>query len=67
MDVLQAYPGFEFVEASPVDKIWGVGLAEDDPLIYDKANWLGQNLLGKALNAAQDMIFANINTRNESI
>ena len=37
------------VEASPYDKIWGVGLAEDNPLILDEKNWLGQNLLGKAL------------------
>jgi ribA/ribD-fused uncharacterized protein len=37
------------VEASPVDKIWGVGLAADDDLILDEANWKGQNLLGKAL------------------
>lgn len=38
--------GKSFVEASPYDKIWGVGLAETDPLIDDPANWLGENLLG---------------------
>ncbi|WP_231102537.1 NADAR family protein [Pseudoalteromonas luteoviolacea] len=37
------------VEASPVDKIWGVGLAEDNPLILDPHNWQGLNLLGYAL------------------
>lgn len=37
------------VEASPYDIIWGVGLAEDDPLILEEKNWCGQNLLGKAL------------------
>ncbi len=37
------------VEASPYDKIWGVGLGEDNNLILDQKNWLGENLLGKAL------------------
>lgn len=37
------------VEASPVDKIWGIGLAEDNDLVLDEKNWQGTNLLGKAL------------------
>lgn len=37
------------VEASPVDKIWGVGLAADDHDIYQPNNWKGLNLLGYAL------------------
>lgn len=37
------------VEASPYDKIWGVGMAEDHPDITDPSKWQGQNLLGKAL------------------
>lgn len=37
------------VEASPVDKIWGVGLAPENPLAQDPSKWRGQNLLGKAL------------------
>tara|TARA_R110002110_G_scaffold415797_1_gene656211 strand:+ start:33556 stop:34116 length:561 start_codon:yes stop_codon:yes gene_type:complete len=37
------------VEASPVDRIWGVGLAQDDPKINDPENWQGDNLLGFAL------------------
>jgi ribA/ribD-fused uncharacterized protein len=39
-----------FVEASPIDKVWGVGLGEDDPLILEEKNWQGLNLLGKSLN-----------------
>jgi ribA/ribD-fused uncharacterized protein len=34
------------VEASPVDRIWGVGLASDNPRIGDPSRWDGLNLLG---------------------
>lgn len=37
------------VEASPLDRIWGVGLRADDPRIHDRATWDGKNLLGEAL------------------
>lgn len=37
------------VEASPVDKVWGIGLAEDDPNCSNPGNWKGENLLGFAL------------------
>ena len=37
------------VEASPVDPIWGIGLAADDPRAKDPAQWQGRNLLGFAL------------------
>jgi len=37
------------VEASPVDKIWGVGLAVNHPNIENPNLWKGLNLLGFAL------------------
>ena len=43
-------------EASPVDKVWGVGLAADDEHILDETNWTGQNLLGKALMSVRDSL-----------
>jgi ribA/ribD-fused uncharacterized protein len=41
------------VEASPTDRIWGIGLSASDPRAADPATWRGQNLLGFALVAAR--------------
>lgn len=41
------------VEASPVDRIWGVGLASDDSRIENPMEWRGLNLLGFALMEAR--------------
>lgn len=37
------------VEASPKDRIWGIGLAESDPRALNIAEWRGENLLGTTL------------------
>ncbi|MFJ1302815.1 NADAR family protein [Pseudomonadota bacterium AL_CKDN230030165-1A_HGKHYDSX7] len=37
------------VEASPVDRIWGIGMAQDDEHIANPNLWRGLNLLGFAL------------------
>ena len=42
------------VEASPLDRIWGIGLAADDERAADPARWRGLNLLGFALMAARE-------------
>ncbi|MCK7625587.1 NADAR family protein [Streptomyces sp. RS10V-4] len=46
------------VEASPVDRIWGIGLAADDDRAADPARWRGLNLLGFALMAARQLLAA---------
>lgn len=42
------------VEASPVDAIWGIGMAGDHKDIYNPAKWSGLNLLGFALMEVRD-------------
>lgn len=44
------------VEASPVDRIWGIGLAEDDPDAENPERWKGLNLLGFALMETRDIL-----------
>lgn len=47
------------VEASPVDSIWGNGMAADHPDINDPLKWKGQNLLGYALMEVRDKLIEN--------
>jgi ribA/ribD-fused uncharacterized protein len=44
------------VEASPLDRLWGVGLAPDDPRAQDLAQWQGRNWLGAALEQVRDAL-----------
>jgi ribA/ribD-fused uncharacterized protein len=44
------------VEASPLDAIWGIGLAADDPRARRPAEWPGRNLLGFALMQARHVL-----------
>ncbi|WP_353718637.1 NADAR family protein [Dyadobacter sp. 676] len=44
------------VEASPVDPVWGIGLAADDPHAADPRKWKGLNLLGFALMETRDIL-----------
>jgi len=44
------------VEASPYDKVWGIGMRKDDPDATNPFQWKGQNLLGIVLMKARKII-----------
>ena len=46
------------VEASPTDRIWGIGLAADHPDVLAPERWLGLNLLGFCLMRARAQLAA---------
>ncbi|WP_368861540.1 NADAR domain-containing protein [Actinospica durhamensis] len=46
------------VEASPYDRIWGIGLPARDPRATGPAGWPGLNLLGFALMQVRSILVA---------
>lgn len=48
--------GLVLAEASPYDRIWGIGLKDDDERSKNPDTWQGQNLLGFALMYVRDEV-----------
>lgn len=44
------------VEASPYDKIWGIGMRETEDGVENPLTWKGSNLLGFALMEVRDRL-----------
>ena len=52
----------EFVEASPYDRIWGIGVEEEEAARKDDPKtWNGLNLLGKCLGELRIWLKENEN------
>ena len=45
------------VEASPYDRIWGIGFGENDPDLLEKKDKWGLNLLGRCIMEIADELF----------
>ena len=56
MKKLVEYKDLILVEASPADKIWGIGLHFTDDKVLDESQWKGKNLLGKCIMNARELI-----------
>lgn len=44
------------VEASPRDRIWGIGMGKNNPAALSPLTWRGANLLGFALTQVRDLL-----------
>ena len=46
-------------EASPYDKVWGIGLDEKNPKASQRSQWRGENLLGKSWMAVRGILLSD--------
>ena len=60
LTTLLATEGTTLVEAAPWDKIWGIGLAADDPRAQSRDTWLGTNWLGEVQTEVRETLISAI-------
>ena len=56
LEKLLATKGTTLVEASPRDRVWGIGMGAKNPLAQDRKNWRGRNQLGEVLTRVREQI-----------
>ena len=61
-DFLLATNDAVLVEASPRDRIWGIGMGASNPDARDPRKWRGENLLGFALMEARERLRTSAET-----
>jgi len=57
----------EIVEASPEDKIWGIGLHESDERAWNKETWLGTNWLGEAIMKVRSEFYKQFDEKTNTL
>lgn len=62
--LLLATAGRHIVEASPFDRVWGIGIGPAKAATSNRKRW-GRNLLGKALMEVRDELVASAGQRKE--
>lgn len=53
------------MEASPSDKIWGIGLSQNDPRASDRSKWRGTNWLGEILTEVREELLKSESQKDE--
>jgi len=54
LKILMNTKGTTLVEASPYDKIWGIGMKSDNPKAQNRETWNGKNWLGEAITKVRE-------------
>ncbi|KAL4236589.1 hypothetical protein ACF0H5_004974 [Mactra antiquata] len=54
------------VEASPRDKVWGIGLGKNNEKAKDRSQWRGKNLLGQTLTEVRDTLMKKFDVDPEA-